>query len=226
MSVHDGHRARLRRQLLEGGLDSFSDVQALELLLGFVIARKDVNPLAHALLDRFGSLSGVLDAPAGELMKVPGIGENTAVMLSVMPQLMRRYTIGKNKTGTILNTTTKAGSYLLPFFFGAKDEQVYLLCLDAKCKVLDCRKLFTGSVNTVGVSVRRIVEEALRRNATSVILAHNHTSGIALPSREDYGATEQAARALDAVGVPLLDHIIVADGDFVSMADSGLMPKG
>lgn len=225
MSVHDGHRARLRRQLLDGGLDSFSDVQALELLLGFVIARKDVNPLAHALLDRFGSLSGVLDAPAGELMKVPGIGENTAVMLSVMPQLMRRYTIGKNKTGTILNTTTKAGSYLLPFFFGAKDEQVYLLCLDAKCKVLDCRKLFTGSVNTVGVSVRRIVEEALRRNATSVILAHNHTSGIALPSREDEETTNMVQAALEAVGIRLADHMVMVEDDFVSMADSGFFGR-
>ena len=225
MSVHDGHRARLRRQLLEGGLDSFSDVQALELLLGFVIARKDVNPLAHALLDRFGSLSGVLDAPAGELMKVPGIGENTAVMLSVMPQLMRRYTIGKNKTGTILNTTTKAGSYLLPFFFGAKDEQVYLLCLDAKCKVLDCRKLFTGSVNTVGVSVRRIVEEALRRNATSVILAHNHTSGIALPSREDEETTNMVQAALEAVGIRLADHMVMVEDDFVSRADSGFFGR-
>ena len=225
MSVHDGHRARLRRQLLDGGLDSFSDVQVLELLLGFVIARKDVNPLAHALLDRFGSLSGVLDAPAGELMKVPGIGENTAVMLSVMPQLMRRYTIGKNKTGTILNTTTKAGSYLLPFFFGAKDEQVYLLCLDAKCKVLDCRKLFTGSVNTVGVSVRRIVEEALRRNATSVILAHNHTSGIALPSREDEETTNMVQAALEAVGIRLADHMVMVEDDFVSMADSGFFGR-
>ena len=223
--MHDGHRARLRRQLLDGGLDSFSDVQALELLLGFVIARKDVNPLAHALLERFGSLSGVLDAPAGDLMKVPGIGENTAVMLSVMPQLMRRYTIGKNKTGTILNTTTKAGSYLLPFFFGAKDEQVYLLCLDAKCKVLDCRKLFTGSVNTVGVSVRRIVEEALRRNATSVILAHNHTSGIALPSREDEETTNMVQAALEAVGIRLVDHMVMVEDDFVSMADSGFFGR-
>lgn len=225
MSVHDGHRARLRRQLMEGGLDSFSDVQVLELLLGFAIARKDVNPLAHALLERFGSLSGVLDAPAGDLMKVPGIGENTAVMLSVMPQLMRRYTIGKNKTGTILNTTTKAGSYLLPFFFGAKDEQVYLLCLDAKCKVLDCRKLFTGSVNTVGVSVRRIVEEALRRNATSVILAHNHTSGIALPSREDEETTNMVQAALEAVGIRLADHMVMVEDDFVSMADSGFFGR-
>lgn len=225
MAVHDGHRARLRRQFLEGSLDSFSDVQALELLLSFVIARKDVNPLAHELLDRFGSLAGVLDAPAGELMKVPGVGENTAVMLSVMPQLMRRYAIGKNKTGVILNTTTKAGSYLLPFFFGAKDEQVYLLCLDAKCKVLDCRRLFTGSVNTVGVSVRRIVEEALRRNATSVILAHNHTSGIALPSREDEETTNMVQAALEAVGIRLADHMVMVEDDFVSMADSGFFGR-
>lgn len=222
MSIHDGHRGRLRRQLLEGGLDSFSDVQVLELLLSFAIPRIDVNPLAHRLLETFGSFAGVLDASPLDLKRVEGIGENAAVLLSAMPQLMRRYTINRSKEdGAILNNTTKLGNYLVPFFFGAQEERVYLLSMDAKCKALDCRLLFTGSINTVGVSVRRIVEEALRQKATSVVLAHNHTSGIALPSREDEETTRIVRDALDIVGILLVDHIVVADGDFVSMAASG-----
>ncbi|MEA4964225.1 MAG: DNA repair protein RadC [Oscillospiraceae bacterium] len=221
MAVHKGHRARLRRQLLGSGLDSFSDVQVLELLLSYAIARKDVNPLAHILLERFGSLSAVLDAPVPELMKVDEVGECAAVLLSLTPQLLRRYSIDRIGANPILDTTEKAGNYLAPFFFGATEEQVYLLCLDAKCKVLDCRMLFIGSVNTVGVSVRRVVEAALHRGATSVILAHNHVSGIALPSKEDEDTTRALRAALETVGILLADHIVVADSDFVSMADSG-----
>ena len=221
MAMHDGHRARLRRQLEEHGLDSFSDIQALELLLSFAIPRRDANPIAHRLLDCFGSLSRVLDAPVRELTEVESVGPGAAAMLSLLPQLMQRYAVDRAQACQVLDTTAKIGTYLLPYFFGAQEEQVYLLCLDAKCKVLDCRLLFTGSINTVGVSVRRIVEEALRRGATSAVLAHNHVSGIALPSREDEATTKTVKDALESIGVYLADHIIVSDGDFVSMADSG-----
>ena len=225
MSVHDGHRGRLRRQLLESGLDSFSDVQVLELLLGFAIARKDVNPLAHALLEEFGSLHGVLEAHPLDLQRVDGVGENTAALLTMMPQLLRRYAISANRTGRIITTTEEAGNYLIPYFLGAKGEEVYLLCLDAKCKVLDCRRMFSGSINNVSINVRRVVEEALRHRATSVILAHNHTSGIALPSRDDEESTSIVQAALEAVGIQLVDHIVVAGDDFVSMADSGFFRR-
>lgn len=220
-TVHEGHRARLRQQFLRSGLDSFSDIQVLELLLTYAIARKDVNPLAHTLLDRFGSLNAVLDAPVPELQKIDGIGENTALLLHMIPAMLRRYSIDQNKQTLIINTTEKAGSYLAPFFFGAKQECVYLLCLDAKCKVLDCRMLFEGSINTVEISARKVVETALYQGATSVILAHNHVSGIALPSKEDEETTRTLFAALQTVSILLADHIIVADGDFVSMADSG-----
>ncbi len=219
--VHKGHRGRLRQQFLNGGLDSFSDIQVLELLLTYSITRKDVNPLAHTLLERFGSLSGVLDAPVPELQKVEGVGESTAVLLHLMPQLLRRYHLDQNRSTLIIDTTEKAGTYLENFFFGVRQECVYLLCLDAKCKILDCRMLFEGSINTVEISVRKVVETALYRGATSVILAHNHVSGIALPSREDEDTTRAVYAALQTVNILLADHIIIADGDFVSMADSG-----
>lgn len=221
-NIHGGHRARLREQFLRAGLDSMSDVQVLELLLFFAIPRRDTNPIAHRLLERFGSLAAVFEAPVTEISRVEGVGESAALLLALVPQAARRHLIDRAKFEQVLDTTEKCGRYLLPFFHGERDEVVYLLCLDAKCKVLDCRLLFRGGVNTAGVSVRKIVEAALTYNATSVVLAHNHVSGIALPSREDEATTRQIRTALDAVGILLADHIVVADDDFVSMADNGL----
>ena len=219
--AHTGHRARLRGQFLHAGLDALTDIQVLELLLFYVIPRKDTNPIAHRLLTQFGSLSAVLDAPVEALAQVDGVSETAASLLHLIPALSRRYLIDRSSFERILDTTEKAGAYLVPYFFGARDERVYLLCLDAKCKVLDCRLLSVGGVNTAAVSVRKIVEAALSCNATSVVLAHNHTSGLALPSAEDEATTRRIAAALDAVGILLADHIIVADDDYVSMADSG-----
>ena len=220
-SMHTGHRARLKAQFLQSGLDALTDIQVLELLLFYANPRRDTNPIAHRLLNQFGSLSAVLDAPPELLGKVSGVGENAALLLHLVPCVCRRYLIDRASYEQILDSTEKAGAFLVPYFFGARDEMVYLLCLDAKCKVLDCRMLSVGGVNTASVSVRKIVEAALACNATSVVLAHNHTSGIALPSKEDEATTRQIRTALDAVGILLADHIIVADDDFVSMADSG-----
>ena len=221
MVSHDGHRQRVRQRFLRAGLEDFHEITILELILFFAIPRSDTNPIAHRLLDRFGSLAGVLDAPVEELVKIEGVGENAAILLTLFPQVSRKYCIEKSSPGQILSSTDQCGAYLVPYFLGEKDEVVYLLCLDAKCKALDCRMLFRGGVNSAGVSVRKIVEAALACNATSVILAHNHTSGIALPSAEDEATTRTLRRALDAVGILLADHIIVADDDFVSMADNG-----
>lgn len=220
-NIHTGHRARLKQRFLEAGLDALDDITALELVLFFGIPRKDTNPVAHALLDRFGSLPAVLEAPVLQLRQVPGMTEQAAVLLRVIPEMARRYQIRRSDMGKVLNSITSCGNYLLPYFFGAREELVYLLSLDAKCKVLDCRCISRGGVNSAEISVRRVVEIALAVNATSVVLAHNHTSGIALPSQEDAAATRQLITALNAVGIILADHIVVADDDFVSMADNG-----
>ena len=221
MSIHDGHRQRLKERFLQGGLDNFTDVQVLELVLFYCIPRKDTNPIAHALLDHFGSLSHVLEASVEELQKVPGIGENTAIYLTMLTQVGRYYLVDRSQREVILPTIDKCGAYLVPYFFGRSVETVYLLCLDAKCKVLCCREIGQGSVNSAGISVRKIVEVALGANATTVVLAHNHPSGLALPSAEDIQTTRRVAAALSAVEVHLADHIVVADGDYVSMVQSG-----
>lgn len=221
MAIHDGHRQRLKERFLRSGLDSFTDVQVLELALFYCIPRKDTNPIAHALLEHFGSLSQVLEASVEELQNVPGIGENTATYLTMLPQIGRFYLVDRSQREVILPTIDKCGAYLVPYFFGRGTESVFLLCLDAKCKVLCCREVGQGSVNSAGISVRKIVEIALGTNATTVVLAHNHPSGLALPSAEDIQTTRRVAAALRAVEVHLADHIVVADGDYVSMVQSG-----
>lgn len=221
MSIHDGHRQRLRERFRREGLDNFTEVQVLELLLFHTILRKDTNPLAHALLDRFGTLSQVLEAPVEELRKVDGISENTATFLHLITDVGRYYLVNRTIQCTILPTIEKCAKYMVPFFFGRQVETVFLLCLDAKCKVLCCKEVGEGSVNSAAISVRKIVETALASNATTVVLAHNHPSGVAIPSGEDVQTTRRIAQALRAVEVHLADHIVVADGDYVSMAQSG-----
>lgn len=223
MSEHAGHRERMRRQIRIGGMDSLSDVQVLEVALYPVIARRDTNEIAHALLHRFGSLSGVLEAPRSELLKIDGVGEGVADLIQLFVQMERRHMMDRAGKTVILDTTYKCAQYLLPRFIGEQEEVVYLLCLDAKCKVLDCLLIHRGAVNVTEISARKIVKAALDRNATSVVVAHNHPSGFALPSREDRETTASLKVALDAVGVTLVDHVIVAEDDFVSLADDGLL---
>lgn len=223
MSVHEGHRERMRRQMKTSGMDSLSDVQVLEVALYYAIARRDTNEIAHALLRRFGSLSGVLEAPRAELLKIDGVGESAADLLLLFIQMERRHLMDRAGRQTILDTTYKCAQYLMPRFIGEQEEVVYLLCLDAKCKALDCSLIHRGAVNMTAISVRKIVKAALDHYATSVVVAHNHPSGLALPSREDRATTLALKAALDAVDVVLVDHVIVADEDFVSLADDGLL---
>lgn len=219
--THSGHRDRLKQRFLEEGLDGFTDIQVLELLLFYAIPRRDTNALAHALLDRFGSLSQVLEAQVSELESVPGISNHSATLLALVTQLARAYQVSCANRMEILDSLEACGDYLLPRFFGRTRETVFLLCLDAKCKVLCCKEIGEGSINSASISVRKVVETALQAKASSVVLAHNHPSGVALPSAEDQVTTKRIFAALQLVDVVLVDHVIVADGDYVSMAQSG-----
>ena len=222
MSIHKDHRARMKARFAKEGLDAFDEHQVLELLLFYCIPRRDTNEIAHNLINRFGSLSAVLDAPQKELAKVEGMGENSALFLCLLKDLRRYYKINLNDTEDSLTNIKQCGDYLLSYYQGKKIETVYLLCLDAKCKVISCRELEEGNVNSANISIRKIVDVALTENATSVVLAHNHPSGIALPSAEDIATTQKVAQALRLVDVVLIDHIVVADGDYVSMVHSGM----
>lgn len=223
MGIHDGHRERMKNRFMEHGLDGFNDHNVLELLLFFAIPRRDTNPIAHALMDHFGSLEAVFEATGDELASVPGIGDNAVTLLKLIPAARRRYSTDKSRSCSILNSTEAAGAYLTPRFMFERDEVIYVVCLDAKLKVLCCKELSRGVANTAEISIRKIAELALAKNATSIILSHNHTSGIAIPSVEDERTTKRIKTALHSMGIDLIDHIVVAGDDFVSMADSGML---
>ena len=224
MGIHDGHREKMRHRFQETGLEGFADHEALELLLYYAIPRRDTNELAHRLLARYGSLAALLQAPVEDLQRTEGIGESAAVFLKLVPAFVYKAQRSAGQE-TILNSTEKAGRYLLTCFAGERNEVIYQLCLDRKGKLLACKRLSEGGSAAAELNIRRLVENALLTSASAVILSHNHPSGIALPSREDYATTQQAQDALRTIGVELLDHIIVAEDDYVSLADSGILRR-
>jgi len=220
MSIHEGHRQRLKDRFRREGLDNFDELYVLELLLFYCIPRKDTNPIAHRLLDQFGSLTAVLEASPEELEKVEGISEAASTFLSLITQVGRYYQVRRAEPGDILRTSDQCGNYLMPYFFGRDTETVFMLCLDAKCKVICCKKVGEGNVNSANIPIRRVVEMALSANATSVVLAHNHPSGLALPSADDVQTTLRVSAALETVEITLADHIVVCGDDYISMAQS------
>ena len=218
-----GHRDRRRQRFREHGLDNFSDRDLLELLLYYVIPRRDVRPVAAALLETFGSLFGVFEASVDALSQVPGVGENAATLLRLIPQVSRRYLISRSTDMVFLTDSESAGKYLVPRLMFQREEIVLLACLDGKSRLLGCTELSRGETVGASVSIRRIVEVALAQNSSKVILAHNHTSGIAVPSQEDVDTTKKVQEALKLVSIQLADHLVVADNDFVSMRDSRML---
>jgi DNA repair protein RadC len=218
MDVHDGHRQRRKELFYANGPDGFADHELLEMLLFYAIPRRDTNRIAHALLEHFGTLEAIWAAPGEELEHVEGVGHSTAVLLKLAPAIVRRRNVTQP---TILNSVNKVGTFFKEKFTGCTNEILYQACLDQKGRLLACKKAAEGNGNSATVSVRQIVENALYTGASAVILAHNHPSGVALPSREDVAMTMQARDALKTVGVKLVDHIVVADEDFVSMAANG-----
>lgn len=222
MGVHDGHRLRVKERYLEHGLDNFSDIEALEILLYYAIPRQDTNIIAHNLINHFGSLTNVFNATAQELMTISGIGENAAALITLVPQLMKHCNVKPAKKVRI-TSSLDAAMYFVPRFMMERDEVLLLVCLDPRKHVIACLEVSRGVVNSVQTNTRRIVELALKSRASAAIIAHNHPFGAALPSREDDAATKQIAAALKLVDVPLIDHIIVSGNDYVSYADSGAL---
>jgi DNA repair protein RadC len=218
-----GHRERLRKQYLEVGADKMRDAELLELLLYYAIPRQDTGGLAHQLLDTFGSLESVLDSTRENLMDMGGLSESASILFQLLTDLNRKKAVAQASRTKQLLSTADFGAYLVPRFQDKKEELVYLLGLDAMNRVVGCYQLFSGTVNAVSFSSRKVVEAALNMKATGVVLAHNHPSGIAIPSSEDIQTTRTLSKVLRVMDIALLDHVVVASGDYVSMAESGLL---
>lgn len=223
MGVHDGHRERLKESFLEYGLDSFNDINALELLLFYAVPRRDTNPIAHALIDRFETLGGVFRASEEELLEVPGVGKSAASLILLVPEIMKKSCVSDTKTIIQINNSDDAGKYLMPRYMNEQDEVAYMLYLDTQKRIIKCVEIGRGIVNSVDINTRFIVEAAVKCKASSVIISHNHPDGVALPSTEDNSSTAMIAKSLALVGINLADHIIVAGDDYISFADSGFM---
>ena len=217
---HAGHRERMKAEFLARGLEGWPDHRVLELLLFYTIPQGDVNDLAHELVERFGSLAGVLDASVEELKKVKGVGDHTAVFLRMLPAVLGRYQGARTRLSAIINSPEEAYAWLEPYFFGARNEMVYVLCMDGKRQVLGVRKVAEGSIEMAEVNTRRIAEEAIGLRAAQIYVAHNHVSNLAIPSQADWLTTDTLRGALRPIGIELIDHLVFVDGDMVSMKDS------
>ncbi len=217
---HAKHRARMKEQFLRNGLDIFAPHQALELLLFYAIPRKDVNELAHLLLTRFGGLQQVLDADPQALCAIPGISQHTATLLNLCGQLMHRCQREQAKEIENFHSYTTIGTYLTKQFAGERVERTRLMCLNNRGELLGCPVVGEGSVAATEVNLRTIMKAALQHEATIAVIAHNHPAGFATPSNDDITVTRVVRDALQTVGVELMDHIIVADNDYVSLRQS------
>ncbi|MEG0896956.1 MAG: DNA repair protein RadC [Ruthenibacterium sp.] len=220
MSEHDAHRQRVYNRFLKEGLAGFEEHNAMEFLLFLAHARGDTNSLAHSLINRFGSLANVLDAPESELETVPGVGPSSAVALKFIPQMCAYYLENKVSNNKLLDSVDAVSAFLMPKFFGKLQEEFYMIALDDRRKLLRCVCLSKGVGNATSVSVAKLIAEVTKCNATGVILAHNHPRGITLPSSGDLAVTAELYRALRMIGVELLDHFIFTEKEYLSFADT------
>lgn len=219
-NVHAMHRKRVKDRFLTEGIDGFQAHNVLELLLFYSIPQRDTNETAHALMNKFGSLSAVFDAPFEELLTVDGISEHSATLIKMVPALSRRYETDKSMETVSFGGTDDVGRYLVSRYIGITVETVLLLLLDNSSRLIECVKIHEGSVNSAHITNRKLVETALIKHAASVILAHNHPGGIAFPSAEDLATTRGAKSAFDIVGIPMTAHIIVAGNSYINILES------
>lgn len=219
--LHDGHRDRVKKEFLQKGFDMNTPPhKIMEVLLFYSIPRKDTNEMAHELLNRFGSISGILDAPAEEIVKIPGISTNTAAFFELIVLLTRIYHTEKNSKGKRYMRVDDVCDYLMNQYIGYQKEVFSVISFSGSGKMLGFDILASGNVNEVSVSTRKVIETVINRNAVCAIIAHNHPNGTALPSKEDIAVTMDIKNALEHINVKLIDHIIIAGDDYVSMCQS------
>ncbi len=217
--MHEQHRKRMKERFLREGIENFEPHNVLELLLFYSIPQKDTNETAHKLINRFGSLSAVFEAPFSELIKVDGVKEHSATLIKLVPELARRYVSDSCAiNGTILPTIDDVGKYFTAKYIGATKETVYLLLMDNKYKVLECVKIHEGSVNSSAITMRKIIEAAITAEAACAVIAHNHPGGLLIPSADDLFTTSEVQRALSMIGVNFLGHILVAGNQYTDIS--------
>ena len=220
MNEHAGHRNRLRDAFRQNGIEGMADHQVLELLLTYALPRVDVNPLAHRLMERFGSLTEVLSASPGQLQQVPGVGPSAAVFLSLLGQVDRRLLLqrfsGRSKR-PVLGTPSALGGYMLTLSLSDRYETLRLVCLNKRYELIYEGVVSSGSLTEVLADPRPILETALVHKACFIAVSHNHPSGDVTPSREDEAAALRIESAAEAVGIGVADQFILGRGAVYSL---------
>ena len=213
----EGHRERLREKFLKGGMDSLADYEKIELLLSFVIIRKDTKELAKLLFEKYGTLSNILDAPFEELEKIPNMGKRSALLIKFLRALTTDYLKEKVKKEKVkINSPENLVNYLIAEYGDNTKERFSVVFLNSQNEILDITFFQEGTVNYSFIYPREIMKEALKKNATAIILVHNHPSGSLTPSDADIRITEKIKSLCDNMEISLLDHIIIAGKSFLS----------
>ena len=216
-SCHSDHRKRMKHRFLEQGFDSFNDHEKLEFLLYYALPRQDTNPIGHALIERFGSLSGVFDASIDQLCEVKGVSEHTAILIKLMPQLMRSYLCDSKKDRKNISDEKAAAEYFCTKFLGITSEEIHAAFLDSSMNILDCTDIGYGVTANAQVNVKKLVATAIATNCANVIIAHNHPGGVAIPSGSDLNTTTSCRLALEMIGVRLVEHYVISGNSYVGI---------
>ena len=220
-NIHKGHRQKVKDRYYETGLAGMPDHNIIELLLFFGIPQKDTNAIAHELIDRFGSFSGVLEAKREELIAVKGMTESAACLLTMILPVYKRYVEDLHKKKPDLSNKSDYVKYLKPLYLDApNNERIYILCLDSNDKLVACKKISEGDFSSALFDVRKIVSAVLEVNAKKVIISHNHPNGMVNPSAADCEITADIRELLKYLKVKLIDHVIITDTGYCSMASS------
>ena len=219
----EGHRARMRARLLAAGPDALADHEMLEMLLFLALPRRDTKPLARELLARFGGFGPVVTASPDQLRATEGLGDAGVAALKLAQAAALRLLRGELAARPVLQSWDALTDYLRAMLRHERNEQMRVLFLDARARLIVDEKMSSGTLNHAPVYPREVARRALEVHASAVSLVHNHPSGVTTPSREDVAMTHDVRRALDALGVSLLDHLIVAGDRCVSLSREGLL---
>ncbi len=217
---HKGHRIKVRNRYYETGFNGMADHNILEMLLFFGIPFRDTNEMAHELIERFGSFSAVLEADVKDLITVKGMTENAACLVSMIRPLYKRYMEDINSRKPEFVSKEKISEFIRSLFLDTNDERLYALAYDSSRRFIGYKNIGDGDIRSSRADIRKLTAFVLECKATGIILAHNHPHGIAIPSREDIDCTKYVYKILDALKVRLLDHIIVNENDYISMAET------
>ena len=218
-----GHRARLRDRLLKGGAEALADYEVLEYLLFAAIKQGDTKPLAKALIERFGSLSGVLNAEPGALQQVKGVGITSAAALKSVALAARRMARSEVSQKPVLGSWQALLDYLTIDMAHLTIERVRVLYLNTQNRLILDHHVGDGSVDEAAIHPREVIRRGLDIGATALILVHNHPSGNPQPSRADIQITTRIAEAGRLLGITVHDHVIIGRDGHVSLRAKGLL---